>query len=426
MTKTFDTLYARDSKGKVLKWDIEVQSRDVVDIQISYGEFDGGQTITWQKARQGKNIGKANETNAYEQAVLEAESKIRLQKKKGYMSFKELNLDIIPPHNSNNLLVVLQNNLPKNRTDAQGDVKPMKAQQYYRSKKNWIDPNGEVWSDRKYYYLLNPYVRKELGAIITKFPCIGQPKINGVRATTRYTDKAVIKSKEGKEYNVAQINDFFNLNPDIFVYGDKELVLDGELYIHGELLQDIGSAINKPNLNTPRVTYRLFDIAIEGYNNLQRWEIIKEHIKPKLEQHFNCPIEIIETVKITGDAAAQAYTDKCIKEGYEGAIFRQFTGMYAFGKRPQAMTKLKRTISHEFRIIDVIPQDVDDSKGNFVCITPNGLRFNVNPKGNDEFKRSVLYKRTEVIGKQLTCDFYEWTKDGKPFHILNNTIRDYE
>ena len=437
MTKTFDTLYARNSLGKVLQWNIEVQGGSQIDIKISYGEYNGAQAINWQRDIQGKNTGKTNETNAYEQAVLQAESKIRLQKKRGYMTFEEIEalapkegeagfISLMSSATVDSTFIALNKYLPKNRTDAQGDVKPMKAQQYYRSKKDWIDPNGEVWSDRKYYYLLNPFVRKEKNAIITKFPCMGQPKINGVRCTIKYTDKAVLKSKEGKEYFVAHINDFFNMNPDIFEYGDSELVLDGELYIHGELLQDIGSAINKPNLITPRVTFQLFDIAIEGYTNKERWDIIKEHIKPKLENHINCPIEIVSTVKINNDSQAQNFTDISIRQGYEGAIFRQVTGMYAFGKRPQDMTKLKRTISHEFKIIDVVPQEVDGSKGNFVCITPKGARVTVNPKGDDAFKRHVLRNRLEVIGKNLTCDFYEWTKDGLPFHILNNTIRDYE
>lgn len=439
MTKTFDTLYARDSKGKILQWKIEVDSGSQVDIMIAYGEYGGAQTITWQRNIQGKNIGKSNETNEYEQAILEAESTIRLKKKHGYMTLDEAG-DLLPNTEENKAfrfraltsderdttLVLLEKYLPKYRTDAQGDIKPMKCQQYYRSKKDWIDPNGEIWDDRKYYYLKNPHVKKEKNAIITKFPCMGQPKINGVRATIKYDNKVVIKSKEGKEYNVAHINDFLNINNDIFEYKGKQLVLDGELYIHGELLQDIGSAVNKPNLNTPRIVFVLFDIAIEDTTNLDRWKLIKDHIKPKLDQHLKCPIQIIKSMAIPNDTAAQNFTDICISQGYEGAIFRQFSGMYAFGKRPQDMTKLKRCISAEFKIVDIVPQKVDPMKGNFTCITKEGVRFDVTPKGDESFKAHLLRERSRYIGMNLTCDFYEWTKDNLPFHIINNTIRDYE
>lgn len=444
MNKKFDTLYARDSKSKVLEWTIEVQSNgSQVDIKMAYGEYKGAKALRWQRDIQGKNIGKANETNAYEQAVLQVESTIRLKKKKGYLSLdeaqqqflKEDKIEVkasftfrnITEDTRDSLLLALEQYLPKNRTDADGNVKPMKAQQYYRSKKNWTDPYGVVWSDRKYFYLLNPTELKEPKAIITKFPCMGQPKINGVRCTIQIIEgKVVIKSKEGKIYNVAHIVDFLNINIDIFNYEGTNIVLDGELYIHGELLQDIGSAINKPNLNTPRIVLILFDIAIENETNLNRWKAIKFHIKPKLDSHLNCPIQLITTIKIEGDAGAQAMTDTWINQGYEGSIFRQFDGEYAFGKRPQAMTKLKRTISHEFIIVDIVPQDKDSSKGNFICITAEGARFAVNPKGTDMFKREVLYKRESLIGERLTCNFYEWTKDKLPFHILNNTIRNYE
>lgn len=429
MDYKFDTLYARDSKGKVLQWNIEVQQNgSQTDIKISYGEYNGSKVLRWQRDIQGVNIGKSNETNSYEQAVKQAESKIKLQKKRGYMSIKDLkNLQLPYNYDNYNIVEFLDLFLPKNRTDASGDIKPMKAQQYYRSKKNWIDPTGKLWSDRKYYYLTNPYAKKEKGAIITKFPCIGQPKINGLRNTTKEVDgKIVMKSKDGKEYDVMHIKDFLNLNSDIFDLEDIDNVLDGELYIHGELLQDIGSAVNKYNLNTPRIKLILFDLAIEDFTNWERIQIIKEKIKPIIDQHLDSPIEIIRSVMIYNDAQAQAFTDNCIKKGYEGAIFRQPNGKYAFGKRPQDMTKLKRTISSEFKIVDIVPQDKDTTKGNFRCITKGGLYFDVNPMGNDDYKRELLSNSSSYIGKDLQCSFYEWTKDLKPFHIIENTIRDYE
>lgn len=441
MTTTFDTLYARDSKGKILQWNVEVQSSNgQVDIKLSYGEYDGAQTIRWQRNIQGKNKGKANATNSYEQAVLEVESIIRNKKKKGYMTLeeaKELNpfqddtrpikFNALIPTEKDTLWVQLNKYLPKNRLDADGDIKPMKAQQYYRSKKNWTAPDGTEWTDRKYYYLKNPLVTKEPKSIITKFPCMGQPKINGVRATIQLSNNNVlIKSKEGKVYNIHHINDFLNINNDIFTYNGIELILDGELYIHGELLQDIGSAVDKPNLNTPRIKFILFDIAVENIPNENRWNIIKSHIKPKLDIHLNCPIELIKTVRINNDSMAQQFTDINISKGYEGTIFRSFTGYYAFGKRPQDMTKLKRLLDTEFKIIDVIPQDKDDTKGNFICITDEGLQFAVNPQGTDDFKREILSNKNNYIGKNLTCSFYEWTKDLKPFHIVTSTVRDYE
>jgi len=433
MDKTYPTLYARDSKGKILQWKIKVtREEDSINIVKSYGELDGGQVIKWQRNIQGVNIGKANETNPYEQACLQSESTIRRQKDRGYMSYDGLKekFNITVPINLKHDLEMF---LPKSRVDASGNVKPMKAQQYYRSNKGgknslgWTDPSGKIWTDRKYFYLKNPRAVKEPKSIITTFPCMIQPKINGVRCTLQI-DGAEIKllSKEGKPYDIPQVTDFSTLNSDMFEYNGDKLVLDGELYIHGEILGDIASAVNSTNLNTPRVKFILFDLAIETYTNKERWGIIRDHIKPKLEQHLNCCIEPIRTFQIINDATVQDFTDKFIKDGYEGSILRDFDGMYAFGKRPQAMTKLKRVIDKEFIIIDIVSQDIDPSKGLFVCITNTGNVFKVTPKGDDAFKRYVLDNKEDIKGKQLTCSFYEYTDGGLPYHIIDNLIRDYE
>lgn len=442
MIHKFNTLYARNSAGKIVKWNIEVQNNNgQVDIKRSYGQYDGSQSLNWQRDIQGKNIGKENETNSWQQAIKECESRINRQKQKGYVTLEEArtqynivpiqkntlgSLRLLVDDNRDSILIELDKLLPKYRTDLDGNVKPMKASQYYRSEKNWTDPDGKIWKDRKYYYLLNPYAPKEDKAVINKFPCMGQPKINGIRCTIRYTNnKPILKSKEGKVYNVAHIEDFLTLNSDIFnLY--PNLVLDGELYIHGELLQDIRSAVVKPNLNTPRVKFILFDLAIENETNLSRWNFIKHKIKPILDQYLNCCIEVIRTVKITNDTSAQKLTDLFISQGYEGSIFRQEAAMYGFGSRKQSMTKLKRCISDEFKITDIVPQEKDNTKGNYRCITKEGLYFDVTPDGVDFFKRELLLNKHDYIGKNLTCDFYEWTKDNKPFHVLRSTVRDYE
>lgn len=427
MDRSYPTLYARDSKGKILQWKTKViREGEQVHIQKSYGELNGGQIIRWQRNIKGVNEGKSNETNPFEQACLQCESTIRRQKDKGYMDYDDLykmhpNIDI------GTFTEKLDQLLPKTRLDASGNVKPMKAQQYYRSKKNWTDPVGKVWEDRKYYYLKNPNVPKEPKAVIPTFPVMAQPKINGVRATIQIAGKDInLLSKEGKAYNIPHVNDFVNMNLDMLEFKGEDLILDGELYIHGESLQTISSAIKAQNLDTQRVKFILFDLAIEGHTNIERWNIIKSYIKPIVEQNLNCPIEIIRTFNVPNDTDAQIVTDRFIKEGYEGTIFRDRQGEYAFGKRPMTMTKLKRVIDEEFTITDVIPQDVDPSKGLYVCTTSEGNIFKVNPKGTDQFKQYVLENKEDIIGKQLTCTFYEWTDAGLPFHVIDNIIRDYE
>lgn len=436
-----DTLFKKDSKGTILQWDASVgQDLSGVHILIKYGELDGKLVEKKRENIQGKNLNKANETSAIQQASLEVDALYKKKRREGYRSFEDLGYKE-EAGNPEQLSVVgfLTANLKFDTRDLEDNLKPMKAQQYFRSKKDkgketWTDPTGKVWDDRKYYYLLNPNVEKEPNSIIMKFPCLIQPKINGVRATISLDDtgKVQILSKDGLRYNLPLVEEEFQANSEIFTRFTTEqdtnvtdIIFDGELYIHGESLQNISSAVKKHNINTPRVKFIVFDLAIPDYTNLERFRLLKELLQFTTET-LNSNIEYIKTFRVENDKEVQDKTDKYIEQGYEGSILRNSQGLYAFGKRPQDMCKLKRTITKEFTIIDIIPQDVNPNLGMFVCKTKDGEEFSVTPKMNESEKQVLLYTKQNYIGKQLTCTFYEYTDLGKPFHIIDNLIRDYE
>ena len=422
-----ETLYKKDSKGKILTWSACVSnSEDGINIELRSGELHGTITPIIRKDIKGKNIGKSNETSPREQAFLDVKSLYKRKKDLGYKSLEDLGYY---NYNNNSLEDFLKDTLSIDTTDTLGNLKPMKAQQYYRSKKDWKDSSGKIWKDRKYYYLLNPYVEKEKGAIIIKFPCIIQPKINGVRATISLNKdgKVQILSKEGTVYNIPHIVDMFESRKDLFTYEDDiNVIFDGELYIHNEKLQVISSAVKAFNLDTPRINFIAFDLAIPYLNNIDRFRLLKTMITDLNSNTIYPCVEIIKSYLISNDFMAQYHTDRFINNGYEGSILRDIHSLYAFGKRPMTMVKLKRVIDAEFKIIDIIPQEKDESLGLYICITQEGKEFKVTPTGNNEFKSLILFQKHNFIGKQLTCKFYEYTEDKIPFHILDNIIRDYE
>ena len=423
-------LYKKNSKGTIICWTATVkQGAAGVNISMISGELNGKQTETLRANIKGKNKGKANETSPFEQAELEVVALYKRRKRLGYKSLADLNI-VIDAFSVTNLEQELLTNLPINTTDAEGNLKPMKCQQYYRSKKNWVDPTGKEWSDRKYYYLTNPYAEKEKGAIIIKFPCYGQPKINGVRAFILLSDEGEVKilSKEGLEYDLPHIKDFFEARKELFTFDDGEreqdVIFDGELYMPGEILGDLVPAIRTFGLNTHRVEFHVFDIAITNVANNARLIYLKEILNTF--DVLGSPVVRVVSSLIRNDMEAQNYTDGCIKLGYEGAIFRDGKAYYGFGKRPMTIVKLKRTISKEFLIVDIVRQDKNPELGLYVCRTEDGVEFKVTPHGSNDFKQEILYTRHHIVGKQLTCEFYEYTDEGKPFHIISNIIRDYE
>lgn len=436
MRKEYPELYTRDSTGKVLTWKIEVRDTlEGVKVTTTYGEYFGKKVTSSYLILQGKNLGKANETTPFEQGISEAESTINSQRKKGYRSVEDLKINLPYDENYDTVLYhALNDLLPNNRLDANDNPKPMLCQQYYRSKKDWTAPDGEIWEDRKYYYIMNPYAPKEKKAIIINFPCIIQTKINGVRCFTvikKEVDAGMIyisqTSREGEKIEIPHIISALQKVSSLILdkFNKTELILDGELYIHGMPLQDINSCIKKPNLNTYGLVYKIFDLAIENNTNIKRVQalsIIKKLFPDTLMETF--PIHIVDSNIVNNDLEVQHDTDTFINMGYEGSILRNLDGMYEFGKRPSCITKLKRPTTSLFPVIDIISQEKDPNKGLFVCRTEDGLEFEVNPKGTDEYKMLVLSMKDLFINKMLQCTFYEYTKDNKPFHIIYNKIVD--
>lgn len=78
-------LYKVDSKGKTRVLEIYAQDDKVIQ---KYGIL-GGKMITNESACVGKNIGKSNETTPQQQAVLEAESKLKKKLDEGYVDTPE-------------------------------------------------------------------------------------------------------------------------------------------------------------------------------------------------------------------------------------------------------------------------------------------------------------------------------------------------
>lgn len=307
---------------------------------------------------------------------------------------------------------VLELALPICRTDKEGCAKPMKAQPYFKD-------NGEVR---------------------ISFPCFGQPKLNGFRVMCSWEEveegegmfktkvwKPVFRSKEGLKYTILEHieNEF---NKQMFLSHTDlryNLIYDGEIYIHREILSEISSAVRKRNSKTPLLQFHIFDIAIEDTNQEIRLDSLRRNIgylngSKELKNIFEVPYFIINS-----NEEAQEYTDQCISQGYEGAIFRDKKAKYRFGSRPTTMVKLKRSQDEEFTIVNVIGGDNTPELGVFVCIAENGKEFKVTPEGTVEKKKEYLSNKQNYIGKQLTVRFFERTKEDLPFHAVG-VVRDYE
>ncbi|MFA5024282.1 MAG: hypothetical protein WC523_04960 [Patescibacteria group bacterium] len=91
------TLYQKTKLGKTQVWSISVVEKGksgFPEVVIKYGQLDGKMQTTFDIIKEGKNIGRSNETTFIQQAYLEMERKVTKQKEDGYKeSIDEVNTE---------------------------------------------------------------------------------------------------------------------------------------------------------------------------------------------------------------------------------------------------------------------------------------------------------------------------------------------
>lgn len=339
------TLYSKDNKGDLRVWSIYTEGSEVI---VKHGKL-GGKAQEKRYTAEGKSKGKSNETTPEQQAVLEAEAKYVKQLKSGYFPDKDDALDYIP-------------------------ASPMKAQNY------------------------NAYAHKIV------YPCLGQIKANGQRMLI---DKdGVAWSKQGEPLEL----------PAHWV-GVKELAincsgLDGEIFAGlesegGLSLQRIISAFRKPNEDTPKLHYWVYDIpnqsTMQHRNNTLRY---LAETKP------DCVV-LVDSVEINNQLEADSYFESVVKQGYEGVVYRNLDGVYEFGKRSYNLIKRKPRDTSEAVVISV--EKDRNSWGILSCKTFEGVEFKCQMRVGAADKNYRTYENAlELIGKTIEYEFEELSDKGVP------------
>jgi DNA ligase-1 len=323
-------------------------------IFITHGKL-GGKTQTKEEHIKGKNIGRANETSDCEQALLEAESRYKKQLDKGYRENKE-DLQELP-------------------------LLPMLAHDYHKQ-----------------------------GHRI-QYPCWASPKLDGVRCLAYWEgDRVVLLSRGGKEYSVPHIQ--AKLEATL----PKDMILDGEIYIHGKYLEEITSAVKKANELTPQLELVVFDIVDDRpfSDRVQDLLMLEDDIDAKFIEYWWVETE---------DQMKSDHKDEVAK-GYEGIMLRNLDGKYESGKRSADLQKYKEFFDDEFEITGI----EEDRNDNAVFTVKNKFADNeFNVTFGDFEQRKEFLKRTDLIGKMITVKYQTLYKDTRiPQFPTGVAIRDYE
>lgn len=359
MSKTYPTLYARATTGKILEWYVEQKGGKY---RVVSGQQDGKKVVSEWTSASPKNLGKVNETTDVEQATIEIEALYTKKKKQKYKDTVE---DI----------------------DVQTYFKPMLAKKYvdYKDKINFFDGNWLI-------------------------SC----KLNGMRAIC---SKDGMFSRTGERiWSVPHIEKelapLFDESPN--------LVLDGELFSNNlrQKLNELISLCRKTVDITPDdlqkseqiVQYHIYDCYITGEESYSdRYAFIDRLVDTYDKYCYKVKADVI-----LSEQHMLYYYNELIDDGHEGAILRNKNSLYE-NKRSKNLLKLKPEMDDECVIINVMEGDGNWSgKCKTFTVEWNGKIFDASLKGSMEDAIEIWNNKDQWIGRRVKFLYNDCTGLGIP------------
>lgn len=304
-------LYKPTKTGAIQICDISVSGAVV---STTFGQLDGKlQTST--DTCSPKNVGRSNETTAEQQAILEAQSKFAKKVKSGY---------------SQELTATPTVQLPQ---------------------------KVKTYQDNKH---------------LVSYPCYATPKYNGLNGTYwLLPDKTLKLTSRGGD----ELPPIPHLEPTILKMMEhfKTTCINGELYISGESLQNITSAVKKPKELSKSLVFIPFELPL---------------VSAPYKDKVALLIKYIPIVYITREEMLEEFYTVTVEAGYEGIVIYNTDSIYQFNQRSSTVLKYKPVADAEYKILSY----TTDRNGHpvFTCETPDGKQFKVKPKGTDEERKQII------------------------------------
>lgn len=396
MTKTLQTLYKIDTKGRLREWTMHIDGASFYAVK---GLVDGKKTTDKATTTIAKNVGRSNETTPEAQAELQAQAKFQKKLDSGYAL---------------------------NEVDAQ--------------KKKFYEP------------MLAHNFKDRQDELVGKYPVYSQPKLDGIRCIVRKEGDTLIgRTRNGKEIEciphiLKSLNGFFLAHP--------KAILDGELYNHDlrDNFNKITSLVRKQRpIKSDKMTDKAFAKKQTEYqarvaeaedviqyhvydcpklndvvNESQSFDFRMDELKAKLMT--NKHIVLVETSEVYSLGNLNSLYGQYLEQGYEGQMVRKNSSKYD-NKRSTSLLKRKEFIDAEYKVVDI-----DVGNGNrsgtakhLVCYCPKTkTTFNSNIKGSFEYLKEIYDNRKDYIGQLATIKYFQLTPDGIPRFPYAIAFRNYE
>lgn len=410
-TTKFPILYKQGAK-KILVWEIyAIDDRYFT----SNGTLDGkmtdpgdGTLCTY------KNKGRSNERTPSQQAIFEAESKWKKKLATGYFPQED---DLEGVKRATQVLNLRKKVGSNSKGGKIRDTKKMFILDEIPEHHNVKIMKGPPYDPNKHDISQGGFVQRKFDGYRCKVSVNSDLQ---VCMTTSQGSQIVFLEK------LKNIICTFYKN--IKKYKTKDIVLDGELFVHnpvdenGEPLKDvfnfatscISTNASKPHPLEDQICYRVFDLDMDETTQKQRLKILFE----LFETFENDQLKPAKTTFVKDVDKLNRYLNKFLKEGYEGLIWRRAHNHYYHGKRTAKdceFFKMKKMEDAEFQVVD-FTEGKGKQKGCvvWICETENGQEFRAKQIGSFEKSREYFENGNEYVGEMLTVTYQELTKDGIP------------
>lgn len=227
------------------------------------------------------------------------------------------------------------------------------------------------------------------------FPLIAQPKLDGIRCIARATGLFSREREpiETQPHIVGALRPLFEARPD--------LVLDGELYLHGEPLQVIAPAAR---YGATQLELHVFDIASDAPASERQGDLDRLIL--------NLPfVRRVSTIVCADIDDLDAHYGQCLADGYEGQMVRIPSAPY-LNKRCRELLKRKPSEDAEAEIVKAEVRET----GNIVMRlrANDGIEFNAPAPMKADQKRRYSRMARALAGLEATFRFSGLLPSGAP------------
>lgn len=473
MTWRFPIINSVNQHGKQMMWMIELRLRDAItgdllpimskyydnepmddiyaEYYTTYGQVGGKmQTTDAKQVKCGKNLNKKNHTNAFTQAMSEAQSTHASYLKK-HSEHRAPTDNQIADTSSVNVQTI---------TDTVGDlsIAATSSQGIIRPPPMLLNLYGRVIKEADgISKLVQNGVKLQFG-VEAKYDVFIQRKINDIRVVAYMTGDGKLDVYTRMKTSIAG---FDGIKQELFFLlshiRTPNVYLDGGFYKHGLSLQELSGIVRNQQSNDVAeegIVFNIFDIFGDFTNAseldgkisrrpyVERKHLLEDYFAKAESAYLNLHkskfkhISLLETKLVKSEADVMREFDQYVSDGYEGAILRRSDGEYKLsrnGQRTSYVLKVKQRHDAEFEIVgfkcgtgnhtDAIIWQLKTKDGHIFDAVPLG-EISQRVDLYRELSTNIELFPDNYLGRMMTVQYEELSDIGVPMRAQAVVLRE--